>query len=234
MRKFVILLPVLCLSILANGQTSKHTVEAKTPAFLSEPFFDIAYNPSKVHYDPVPLAFVKVCKHTYQHEYVYAYLKSGDAEYFVISGYSSDQDGDSLGYVAMIRANHCDSADLTNTYVGIPPQNGYNDTKNEEGIPGKNAPSVRDPGEFGAMGNYHYILRSSHEEEILRGLLQDNFKRGVRAFGGEIQYKQIICTSKMMKDFSGYADMITEQELKSFCSQSPSILDAAEGKLKGK
>jgi hypothetical protein len=124
----------------------------------------------------------------------------------------------------MIHGNHCDSADLKNTYVGVPPPNGCADTKNEEGLPGKNEPDVRDPGESGAMGNYHYILRSSHEEKILRGLLQDNFQRGVRAFGGEIQYKQIICTAKMMIDFSGYADVITEQELKSFCSHSPFLI----------
>ena len=224
MKEYAILLPVLCFSLLAGSQTSKHTLEAKAPSLLSEPFFDIPYNPSKVHYDPVPPSFVKACKRNYQHEYVFAYLKSGDVEYFVISGYSSDQDGDSLGYVAMIRGNYCDSADLANTYVGVPPPNGYTDTKNEEGLPGKNAPSVRDPGEFGAMGNFHYVLRSSHEEKILRGLLQDNFKRGVRAFGGEIQYKQIVCTPKMIKDFSGYADAITEQELKSLCSRSPSLI----------
>ncbi len=219
MKKYVILLPVFCLSLLANGQTSKHTVEAKAPALLSEPFFGIPYNPFKVHYDPVPLSFVKACKHTYQHEYVYAYLKSGDAEYFVISGYSSDQDSDSLGYVAMIRGNHCDSADLKNTYVGVPPTNGYADTKNEEGLPGKNAPDVRDPGESGSQGNYHYILRSKHEEFILRSLVRDALQRGVRAFGSEDRFRKMVCTPEKIKGFSGFSDIIEAEELKSFCSK---------------
>jgi hypothetical protein len=134
----------------------------------------------------------------------------------------------------MVRGARCESADLENTFVGVPPQNGYSNSRIDEGIPGKGAPDVRDPGESGAMGNYHYVLRSPHEEAILRGLLDDNFQRGIRPFGGEIQYKSLICTSKMMENFSDYSGVITEQQLKSFCAKSPSVLDSSEGRLKGK
>jgi hypothetical protein len=234
MKKAVLLLPFLSLAILSHSQEQRHSLKSKTPAVLTDPFFDIPYNPSKIHYDPVPQSFVSVCHHTFQHEFVYAYLKSGDAEYFVISGYSSDQDGDSLGYVAIVRGSRCDSADLKNTFVGVPPQGGYSNPGTDERIPGEHAQDVRDPGESGAMGNSHYVLRSRHDEAILRGLLEDNFRRGIRAFGGEVQYKSLICTTKMMKGFSDYADVITEQELKSFCSRSPSVVGSADDNRKGK
>ncbi len=128
MKKAVLLLALLSLAILSQSQEHRHSLKSKTPAVLTEPFFDIPYDPSKVHYDPVSQSFVSVCHHTFQHEFVYAYLRSGDAEYFVISGYSADQDGDSLGYVALVRGSSCNSADLKNTFVGVPPQD-------EVGIP---------------------------------------------------------------------------------------------------
>ena len=234
MKMAALLLAFLPLAIPSHSQDQRHSLKSKTPALLTEPFFDISYDPSKIHYEPVPQSFVSVCHHTFQHEFVYAYLKSGDAEYFVISGYSSDQDGDSLGYVAMVRGSSCDSADLKNTFLGVPPQDGYSNRGTDERIPGEHAPAVRDPGQSGAMGNSHYVLRSPHEEAILRGLLEDNFQRGIRAFGGELQYKSLICTAKMMKGFSDYADVITEQELKSFCSRGPSVIGSADDNRKGK
>lgn len=234
MKEIAVFLAFVFLGIPVMSQTSKPSPDSRTPASLVEPFFDISYDPTKVHYEPVSPSFVSVCHHTFQHEFVYAYLKSGDAEYFVISGYSTDQDGDSLGYVTMIKGGNCDSADLKGTFLGIPPKGGYSNSNTGEGIPGEGAPDVRDPGESGAMGNSHYVLRSAHEETILRGLLEDNFQRGIRAFGGEIQYKRLICSAKMMKQFSDFADVITEEELKSFCSRNPSVSDSADVNTKGK
>jgi len=234
MKEIVFFLAFVSLGIPVICQMSKPSPKPKAPALVVEPFFDIPYDPSKVHYEPVPQSFVNVCHHTFQHEFVYAYLKSGAAEYFVISGYSADQDGDSLGYVAMIKGGNCDSADLKNAFVGVPPQGGYSNSSTGEEIPGKGAPEVPDPGESGAMGNSHYVLRSPHEEAILRGLLEDNFQRGIRAFGGEIQYKSLICTPKIMKAFSDFADVVTEQELKSFCSRNPSVSGSGDDNTKGK
>lgn len=200
-------------------QAQTHIKKEHLPKTLEEPLFDIAYDPSVVRYTPVPESILHSCRNGYEHEFVYAHLKSGNSDYYIISGYSSDQDGDSLGYVALINEKSCDTYDLGYAYSGIPPENGYKDSGNVERIPGEDAPNVRNPGESGAQGNYHYILRSAHEEFILRGLVQDALQRGIRAFGSEDRFRRKVCTSEKIKGLSYFSNIIEEEELKAFCSK---------------
>lgn len=212
---------LLCASIgfIPYTQAQTHVKNQHLPKVLDEPLFGIGYDPLVVHYEPVPVSFLHVCRDGYEHEYVYAHIKSGYSDYYIISGYSSDQDSDSLGYIALITENHCATYDLSNAYSGVPPENGYKETGIIERIPGKGAPDVRDPGESGAQGNYHYILRSAHEEFILRSLVKDALQRGIRAFGSEDRFRKMVCTPEKVKGFSGFSDIIEADELKLFCSK---------------
>jgi hypothetical protein len=219
MRKLPFFLLCASVGFISYNQAQTHVHKQPLPKFLDEPLFGIGYDPSVVHYAPVPASFLHICHDGYEHEFVYAHIKSGNSDYYIISGYSSDQDSDSLGYIALINENRCDTYDLKNAYSGIPPENGYKETGIIERIPGKNAPDVRDPGESGAQGNYHYILRSAHEEFILRSLIRDALQRGVQAFGSEDRFRKMVCTPEKIKGFSGFSDIIEEEELKSFCSK---------------
>jgi hypothetical protein len=219
MRKALFFL--LCASIGLNSycQVKAHLTKEHLPKVLDEPLFDISYDPLVVHYQPVPSNLQHICRNGYEHEFVYAHIKSGNSDYYIISGYSSDQDGDSLGYIALVGESRCDTSDLGNAYSGIPPENGYKETSIVERVPGKNAPDIRNPGESGLQGNYHYVLRSAHEEFVLRSLVKDALQRGIQAFGSEDRFRRLVCSPEKVKGLSYYPNIIEEEELKSFCSR---------------
>jgi hypothetical protein len=57
---------------------------------LIDPFFLIDYDPNKVHFDPMPKTISNRCRDMHDHyvrAWVYAHLKTADAEYFIVDGY---------------------------------------------------------------------------------------------------------------------------------------------------
>jgi hypothetical protein len=209
-------------------QAQVHVKNGHLPKVLEDPLFGIGYDPLVVHYDSVSASFLKVCPAVFEHEFVYAHIKSGKSDYYIISGYSSDQDGDSFGHIALVNGNRCDTYDSKNAFSGVPPENGYKENEIIERIPGKDASWVRDPGESGVQGNFHYILRSAHEEAIIRALVQDGFLRGIRAYGSADKFRKLACSPEQIKALSYFPNVVEEQELKSICSK-----DSAEISLPG-
>jgi hypothetical protein len=210
----------ICSEISLFPQTAQKA-ENRVPKVLTEPVFGITYDPSKVHFEIVPPPVRYLCSVTFDHEYVHAHVKSGKTDYYVISGYSLNQDGDSFGYIAMVVGKHCETYDMQSAFLGEPPAQAYGITSTIEQIPGKGAEYVRDFGVSGIMGNYHYIFRSEHEESLVHLLIRDSLDRSSRAFGGRQKYQSKVCTADQLGIWSESSERASRDELQKFCSDSP-------------
>ncbi len=75
------------------------------PRVMSEPVFGITYDPEKVHFDYAPSWLASRCheKGANRKFWLYAYLKDGDTEYFVVSDRVSEESG--IGFV--VRGQKC-------------------------------------------------------------------------------------------------------------------------------
>jgi hypothetical protein len=178
--------------------------------------FGLVYNPAKVHYEPMPQEARKQCRDFQQGKYwTFAHFSKHSAEYFVVLGVVSGQDGDSFGTAIEINGPKCQEQESKWILSGVVPSGGYRENGTIAHFPGMGAKQVCDKG---PLGDCHYFLRSSSEEEILRGLVQDALTRGTHAWGSEAEFKKAVCSSSIMTDAnSGYP--LVQQELIKFCKQ---------------
>lgn len=61
------------------------------PSLVVDPLFLIEYNPAKVHFESIPSIIPKQCprlRDFYAEAWVYGHLKTPDAEYFIVYGYT--------------------------------------------------------------------------------------------------------------------------------------------------
>ncbi len=206
-------LTTLLLSCIALGAQAKHSKKPMSE-LVENPVLGIAYDPLVVHYEMVSYEFRKICpKHNYKPQAIYAHVRSGSADYYVTALIDPRVDDDAAIAIILVNNGTCVDGDSQWAYSGIPPKDGYLETGTVEQIPGQNAPEIADnPGDF------HYVLRSAHEEWILRSLDKDALQRGIRAYGNESLFRKAFCDHES-KYKRTYPYVIDEQEFGAFCSK---------------
>jgi len=164
--------------VVTIGAQTNHS-KRRVPQFVENPVLGIGYNPLVVHYELVSDRFRKLCRgHDYQPQAIYAHVHSGSADYYVTAIVDPRVDDDAPLAITLVKNGTCVDGDHQWAHNGVPPKNGYAEQGVIERIPGKDAPEIQDsPGEF------HYELRSAHEEWIVRSLDRDALLRGIKAFG---------------------------------------------------
>ena len=80
------------------------TLEAQLPALFSDPVFGMTYDTRAVHFQNAPRRISQLCPDLRaQRFWLYAYWKTGDSEYFVLSNLKSEDSG--VGVV--LRGSQC-------------------------------------------------------------------------------------------------------------------------------
>jgi hypothetical protein len=193
----------------ANEQersVSKRTV-------VTDPVFGITYNYTKVQYEPISASVRKNCKgYDYGSFWTFAHFQEDGKNYYVVLGVQPDQDGDSLGSAVEIAGSKCQEEDSTWLFSGFIPEGGFSTYSGSLQMPGLNAKRICD---HGSLGNCHYLLRSVAEKQIIQGLVEDGLMRGIRAWGGEAQFKKAVCAPGTALNDS--ATPIVTQILGKFC-----------------
>jgi hypothetical protein len=111
-----------------------------------------------------------------------------------------------------IEGSKCKGEDSKWMLSGFVPADGYAESMGATGLPGVGAKRICDKG---PLGDCHYMFRSAAEEEIVRALVVDGIKRGIRAWGGEAQFKRAVCAPDILKGQD--STPLVRQALDQFC-----------------
>jgi hypothetical protein len=215
---FMRLLLLLCLIFVAMsfGKTSAQvdTASRTHQMVMEEPVLGFLFNPSVVKYERIPSRMRDVCPGFCEGRWwVFAHLQTEGADYFIVSGMIPGRTGDIFGSAYWIKGAECRVTESTWLLSGIPPKSGYGEAKSTKDLPGFDAPDTCNQE---SLEWCHYVLRSEHDENILRGLTRDAIQRGIKAFGGEAEFKKRACSPSLISDISNTP--IVQQELQKFCS----------------
>jgi len=205
---------VLLNSLALQAQTTKPVLST----MIEDPVFGVSFDPFKVKFENIPSKLKQLCHLSDEgHLWLFSHLKTDRSDYYIVMGWSYDQEGDSFGNAVWTMGNSCSIAETGWVLSGIPSPSGYSSTNVHEKLPGLGVPAPKscqsDPQ---AVCNYQ--LRSAHEEFIIRGLVRDAIQRASKAYGGEAQFKKKACSPYTIKANS-YSPIV-QQELRQFCSQA--------------
>lgn len=205
---------VLLNSLALQAQTTKPVPSIE----LQDPVFGVSFSPFIVKYEEIPSELRQLCSPFGKgHVWLFSHLKSNRSDYYIVMGWSRDQDGDSFGTAIWTMGTSCRVTESNWVLAGIPSPSGYSGTNVQEKLPGIDVPAPKscqsDP-----LAVCNYQLRSAHEEFIIRGLVRDAIQRASKAFGGRTQFKQKACSPSTIKANS-YSPIV-QQELRQFCSQA--------------
>jgi hypothetical protein len=208
---------ILCISLIFGWTKIADVAAQKSGAVgrtqLTEPVFGITYDSTKVNYEPIPAVLRRTCRgYEVGRFWTFAHFEKEGRAYYVVQGVWPRQDGDSLGRVEEIDGSKCKGEDSTWMLSGFLPSTGYLEHKPLAGLPGLDANRICDQA---VLGSCHYLLRSAAEEEVLRALVDDGIKRGIRAWGGDAPFKQAACISSVLK--GNPSTPIVQQELERYC-----------------
>ena len=206
---------ILLVNLLACYAQTKHSNRKKTgwnPVLLME------YNPSTVKYDQFPLSLKPMCEKYLADENntIYAQIKLGGAEYIANMGdwHSNVEEYDN-GELILVGDGTCQSSELEWTLMSLPPKNGYHVAESKETFPGRDSPRECVPGQC------HPVFRSANEEVALRNFVRDSIQRSIKAYGGDVLFRQLGCKSEVNAELLDSGYIIVLQELKAFCLNKP-------------
>jgi hypothetical protein len=183
---------------------------------FQDPIFGILYTASSVSYEEAPTKIRHLCpSFPQEHLWEFSHVSDGQSDYYIVMGWSHNQDGDSLGTAVWIKGNDCRVSESTWVLSGVPSSNGYANSQRIEGLPGidTSAPKTCDSDPYATC---NYLLKSAHEEEVLRSLVEDALQKAVKAYKSSDSFGQKACTTALIKQNSSFP--IVEQELQRFCS----------------
>ena len=177
--------------------------------------FGISFKPDTVRYEPIPERIRELCPDFKRGQFwTFAMLQSGGSEYYVVLGVRPGQDGDSLGTALQIEGSKCQVEDSTWMLSGVIPGKGYSQPAPSARLPGLGAPEVCPHGQ---AGDCYYVLRSSAEEAILRGLVKDGIDRAIKAYGSQALFGTKACTPSQLS--GSESTPVVLQELERFCGK---------------
>lgn len=221
------MLALTLVSLLLVPQTgcfaaARHKAALPQDFPLDNPVFGDSHTPLKQHWELVSKQVAEKCSFydPTTKDFIYAYAKEPSGEYYVTAGLSPGQDGDSFGSVLRVNGNKCDVDEAKWTLSGHVPAGGYPRNSITHGkLLGDNEPQIcHDDPDFPHNLDYqgcYYMLRSAEEEKVLQDLASDALARGVRAFGGEAQFKKHVCVSSNIK--GNWYTPVIQQALIKFC-----------------
>jgi len=191
------------------------------PLRAQDVIFGEAYGSLKAKYDKFPANLKQKCAHVdsaVNHFGYFAHYVSNGSEYYAVLDMSTKPSSDAYGYgsIILIHGPNCSEGDLDWALRGIPPGNGYQSGAALVEMPGLNAPRIGIPPR---SGNMHYILRSAHEEEILRGLIRDSIQRAIKINGGDAPVRKTLCRPENLLADPNYP--LVPQELSAYCDVKP-------------
>lgn len=203
----ILFIQLNCLNV--TGQE----ITRPSRTLVTEPIFGITYDYTKIHYDSIPPRVRKTCAGYEDGSFwTFAHFQKDRKDFYVVLGVQRGQNGDSLGSVNEIDGTRCQAEDSTWMLSGVIPAVAYSNDRTYVQLPGLNAKRVCDQG---PLGSCHYVLRSDTEEKIIRGLVSDAIRRGIKAWGGEAQFKKAACVSTAAPDNS--TTPIVTRMLGEFC-----------------
>ena len=211
-----------CVLLFSFGQSLAQASKTLLPFILEDPAFGLAYNPHLVKYEQVPLSFKKQCPDFFNDKkesvWLYAHLKYGKSDYYIVMSTSPDQDGDSFGTAVWFDGSKCRMDEAKWTLSGVIPRDGYKGTGDLEKMPGLDMPTPSacnsDP-----SAPCYYTLQSARQQEILSSLIRDAIQRAIKAYGGDAPFRKKACTTKVLNDNLSYP--IVKRELQAYCSKNP-------------
>jgi hypothetical protein len=191
------------------------------PLRAQDVIFGEAYGSLKAKYDKFPANLKQKCAHVdsaVNHFGYFAHYVSNGSEYYAVLDMSTKPSSDAYGYgsIILIHGPNCSEGDLDWALRGIPPSNGYQSGAELVEMPGLNAPKLAIPPD---SGNMHYILRSAHEQEILRGLIRDSIQRAIKINGGDAPVRKTLCRPENLLADPEYP--LVPQELSVYCGVKP-------------
>jgi hypothetical protein len=166
--------------------------------------FGLPYEPAKIHYEQLQVGLSKKCDLGQGSEWIYAKYTRNDAVFYVVMGFSPDQESDSLGNVIRVQGEKCEGDAALNVFGGFVPANGYSPSDATSPVPGRGAPLVPED----KQGNFHYMLRTANEEAVLRGLARDAIGRAEQAWGAKA-FRAKICPYD--KSFDRHAPVLGDE-----------------------
>ena len=208
---------VLGLLLLLCSKPIFSQKKASPPRF-QDPVFGIQYTASSASFEDAPAKIRHLCSSFSQERlWEFSHVSDGQSDYYIVMGWSHNQDGDSLGTAVWIKGNDCRVSESTWVLSGVPSSNGYTDSKAMEGLPGIDTPTPKscDSDPY-AVCNYQ--LKSAHEEDVLRNLVEDALLKAAKAYKNPEIFRQKACSPSLIKQISSFP--VVEQELRKFCSNS--------------
>jgi hypothetical protein len=196
------------------GWSSPPTVSPKSRPWMSDPVFGLEFDTARVKYEPTPGDVLTECFGPKSGlEWTFAHVRHGGSEYLVVMVIPGGGEGDVFGSAVSLVGGQCEVEPSNWMISGFVPKDGYSGAGGPR-LPGLGAPPVCDPG---ALGDCHYFLRSAAEETILRALVKDALKRGVRAWGSDAAFRTVACRPNLIANHIGHP--VLQQELSSFCKR---------------
>jgi hypothetical protein len=183
----------------------------------ANPFFEEVGGVAHTHYGVLPLEVKQLCKKVltgWKDPFtVYAYVKSGEYEYYAVWGTGGDEEYDRAAALE-IRGNVCRRTDLEQVLDAQPPRNGYHGEPSVIGLPWDDSPFE------GAPPNRITVFRSAKEETLFREFVRDAIQRAVKAYGGDKSFRSQVCKSKVEAEISQTGDLFVLQEVRAYCGEA--------------
>ena len=208
-----------CVLLVSLSPLFAQSGKQHKPELSLDPIFGLHYNRYAVKYADTTNRNCRVCSISNSKKEiqgVFAHINSGGSDYDIVKETIPQEDDYGYGDVLLITERKCVTTDTDSVFIGITPKNGYQETGDIERLPRPSDPDVADNSN---PSNGRTVLRSAHEEAIIRGLVRDAFQRGFKAYGGEAPFRNKVCSREIIENSLGYP--IVQQELKAFCSKAP-------------
>lgn len=144
--------------------------EAQVPKLIDDPLFGISYDPQKVHFERVPPLLSQKCtsvRERYVVAWVYGHFQAADAQYFLVSGLMQSRD-EETGALTVAQEEGDGTVVALRSSKCLMDQADYFFSQGVN--PAKDATPIMVP------------------KSVLRGVLQDAFKRYSNAFGGREKF----------------------------------------------
>jgi hypothetical protein len=149
---------------------------------------------------PLPLKVKQNCARSgkqVNRDLYYAYYTAEEGDYYAVYDPKDDDNEYASGYGSLLYVHGatCLESDMEESLSELPPDKDYASTSTTTVMPGMNDTLVSlssDP------GNKYYMIRTAHEEDILRGIIRDLIRRIVKD-NGEDAAKNVLCTVKNMQ-----------------------------------
>jgi hypothetical protein len=201
---------LLCMApgLLAQSRDGERT------KLSTDSLFGIEYDAKVVHYELLPQSVIRKCfrgqelgRAINDRLGIFAHAHSGSADYYVVDSTLPVYNEYGWVTVLLVIGDACTVSGSDWALSSKPSSAGYADKGVTERIPSPDDPDIQ------VENSEMPIMRTAHEEGVMRSLARDAIQRGIAAHGSDAAFRKLACTPTM--EIAGYP--VLGEELRTYC-----------------